>query len=156
MKLIPEHGPCFVCGTQNPHSIGVRWYLHDDGKVTGDITLTLSQQGPPTKSHGGASAAMIDEAMGIAVWAAGHRVVAANLNIDYKRPVPLGEMVSISGWVVREEGRKLYAAGEICLSDGQIAVSGTGLFVRAEHLFGAWPETGRVTQDEKAGNGSSD
>jgi uncharacterized protein (TIGR00369 family) len=150
MKLVPEHGPCFVCGTQNPQSIGLRWYLHDDGKVTADITLTLAQQGPPTKSHGGASAAMIDEAMGIAVWAAGHRVVAANLNIDYKRPVPLGEAVSITGWVVREEGRKVFTEGEIRLSDGQVAVSGTGLFVRAEHLFGAWPKTERAAQDEKA------
>src|SRR5947209_3323205 len=106
MRPIPDHGPCFVCGSQNPHSIGIRWYLSDASQIVGEIALTDAQQGPPTLAHGGASAALIDEAMGIAVWAAGLRVAAVNLTIDYKRPVPLGTQLNVTGWVVRQEGRK--------------------------------------------------
>jgi acyl-coenzyme A thioesterase PaaI-like protein len=77
MDPIPEHGPCFVCGTQNPHSMGVTWWARDDGAVVTEVALTESQQGPPGYAHGGASAALLDEAMGAAVWRAGYTVVAS-------------------------------------------------------------------------------
>ena len=52
MRKLPEHGMCFVCGSDNPASIGVTWYAHDDGTITGEVTLSDSQQGPPQMAHG--------------------------------------------------------------------------------------------------------
>jgi len=135
MKLLPEHGPCYVCGTENPKSMGTRWYLMPDGSVEAEMTLTVEQQGPPGHAHGGASAALIDEAMGAAVWQAGHMVVAANLTLDYRHPLPLGVKVKIVGQVAEVEAHKIHARGEIRLPNGQIAVVGRGIFVEAKHLF---------------------
>lgn len=89
MEKIPEHGACFVCGTENPHSMGVDWYQKEDGSIHADMVFTTAHQGPPSHVHGGASAAVLDEAMGAAVWRAGYIVVAVNLEINYKKPVPL-------------------------------------------------------------------
>lgn len=135
MKLIPEHGSCFMCGSENPHSLGLRWYGEDNGTIFTEVTLTLSQQGPPGHAHGGCSAALLDEAMGTAVWYAGHQVVAANLTVDYRRPVPLGVTIRVTGWVGEKNGRKIHTHGQIQLPDGTVAVVGKGLFVEAGHLF---------------------
>lgn len=137
MKQLPEHGPCFVCGTENPQSMGVRWFIQEDGSIYGEVTLDIHQQGPPRHGHGGASAALLDEAMGCAVWAAGHMVLAANLNVDFRRPVPLGVPLKIMALVVDKSGRKVYTRAEIVLPDGQVAVKSTGLFVEAPQLFTA-------------------
>ena len=135
MKQLPEHGPCFVCGTANPRSLGVRWFVQDDGTIVGEVTLDIHQQGPPGHGHGGASAALLDEAMGSAVWTAGYMVLAANLNVDFRRPVPLGVPLKITANVVDKSGRKVYTRAELLLPDGQVAVKANGIFVEAPHLF---------------------
>lgn len=138
MNRVPDHGPCFVCGTANPHSIGVTWYRREDGAITACIALGLHQQGPPGHAHGGALAALLDEAMGFAVWAAGLKVAAVNLNVDYRRPAPLGVMLTVTGRLAaRSGGKAVHAEGEIRLPDGEIAAVGRGVYVEAPHLFEA-------------------
>ncbi len=73
--------------------------------------------------------------MGAAVWQAGYTVAAANLNINYRVPVPLGQPLSTKGYITRRNGRKLYAHGEIYLPDGTLAVTGRGLYIIAPQLF---------------------
>lgn len=129
MRPFPEHGMCFVCGKDNPRGIGVQWYIKDDQTLYAEIVLTEHEQGPPGYAHGGASAAILDEAMGLCVWAAGHMVVAANLNVNFLRPVPLGVKLVAIGQVVGQENRVVRTRGEIHLPDGEIAVESSGVFV---------------------------
>jgi uncharacterized protein (TIGR00369 family) len=135
MRKLPEHGSCFVCGTSNPHALGLIWYADSDGNIYAEFTFDESQQGPPAHVHGGASAAVLDEAMGAAVWVAGLQVVAARLEVDYKRPIPLGQKVSIRARISERQERKTFATAEISLADGQIAVAGKGIYAPAPHLF---------------------
>ncbi len=135
MKPIPEHGRCFVCGTENPHSIGIQWYAQDDGTVLGRIALVEAQQGPPGHAHGGALAALLDEAMGAAAWRARSKLVCVNLSIDYRRPVPLGQRITITAYVAEQKERTVYTHGGILLPDGSTATIGKGVYVLAEHLF---------------------
>ncbi|MBL0345264.1 PaaI family thioesterase [Candidatus Villigracilis affinis] len=88
-RQIPYHGWCFVCGPDNPNGIGITMFVDDDGVLTSEFTLNETHQGPPGHTHGGASAAILDEIMGLVVWAAGHKVVAANININYRKMLPL-------------------------------------------------------------------
>lgn len=135
MKRLPEHGWCYVCGKDNPQSIGVEWFVNEDQSIYGKVRLSKAQQGPPELAHGGASAALLDEAMGAAVWQAGHIVVAVNLNVSYHHPIPLGEEVEIKGEVVGQEGKAVYTEGEIRLGDGRVAVSAQGTFVEAPKIY---------------------
>jgi hypothetical protein len=57
VKQLPEHGSCFLCGSENPHNPGLRWYVDEKGVVTSEFTLTIAQQGPPGYAHGGSGLA---------------------------------------------------------------------------------------------------
>ena len=134
-QQIPEHGPCFVCGTENPHSIGVTWQAREDGTIVAEVVFTLAQQGPPGYVHGGASAAVLDEAIGFSVWGAGYQVVAVNLTVDYARPVPLNQPVWVEAHLEGWQGHTLRTHGEIRLADDSVAVKGRGIYVEAPALF---------------------
>ena len=134
---LPEHGSCLVCGKENPKGFGITWFVSEDGTISGNIRLTEHQQGPPNFAHGGASAALLDEAMGAAVWHAGNSVVVVNLNLDYLKPVPLHEEVQVTGRIaeVGEDGKVIKASGEIRLPDGEVAVKASGVYVNAPQFF---------------------
>jgi len=134
-RQLPYHGWCFVCGHDNPHSIGLTWWVDERGVLTSEFMLNEAQQGPPQHVHGGASAAILDEAMGLVVWAAGHKVAAVNLEINYHKPLPLGVSLSLETRIAEIDERKIFSTGEIRLTDQSIAVSGRGIYVVAPVLF---------------------
>jgi uncharacterized protein (TIGR00369 family) len=135
IHALPEHGWCYVCGKQNPKSMGVTWNLMEDRSISTKVTLGLSQQGPPGYAHGGASAALLDEAMGSAVWSAGHQVVSVNLQVNYKKPLPLETPVWVNAKIDNIEGRVIYASSTISLEDDTILVTGNGVYVEAPDIF---------------------
>ena len=134
-RQLPYHGWCFVCGNENPHSIGITMFVDDDGVLTSEFTLNEAHQGPPGHTHGGASAAILDEAMGLVVWAAGHQVAAVNLEINYHKPLPLKQPLRLEARISQVDERKIFSVGEIRLADSTAAVSGRGIYVVAPHLF---------------------
>lgn len=152
LQKLGPHGPCFVCGHENPHSIGVTWYARGDDAIVTEVTFTEAQQGPPGYVHGGASAAVLDEAMGAAVWRAGFTAVAVNLNIDYRRPVPLHQAVFVEARLSDREGRAIPARGEIRLADGTVAVVARGIFVEAPQLFAHTDFLGQDTEHTETGS----
>ncbi len=144
-RKLPEHGWCFVCGSENPHSIGLTLWVDDDGTLTSEFTLNDAQQGPPSYAHGGASAAILDEAMGLVVWAAGLKVAAVNLEISYQKPLPLHQPLRVEARITQKDQRKVFSSGEIKLADGITAVSGRGIYVVAPQLFE------KIERNKKAG-----
>jgi len=132
-RQLPYHGPCFVCGPDNPNGIGVDWFV-TEGEVHTELQFTESQQGPRNHAHGGAAAAVLDEAMGASVWTAGHKALAANLNVNFRRPLPLNVTVIVEGWVTEVAGRKVYSAGQIKHGE-TILVEATGLFLATPEFF---------------------
>jgi acyl-coenzyme A thioesterase PaaI-like protein len=103
-------------------------------RIYAEFEFDEAQQGPPGHAHGGASAAVIDEAMGAVVWQSGLRALLANLNLNYRLPVPLHTPLRAEAWLERVEGRKAYARGQILVGD-RVAVEGTGLFVHIPAFF---------------------
>ena len=149
MQSLPKHGSCFVCGSDDSPAMGVVWYALDDNSIFAEVTLNDAQQGPPGFAHGGASAALLDEAMGAAVWLAGYRVASVNLNISYRKSLPLGQPFKVTARVKERNGKKVTAVGEIRLADGTLAVSGEGIFVQAPQLFnGLGSGAGQVSEVE--------
>jgi acyl-coenzyme A thioesterase PaaI-like protein len=134
-RKLPEHGWCFVCGSENPHGMGLTLWVDDDGVMTSEFTLDKMHQGPPLHAHGGASAAILDEAMGLVVWAAGLQVAAVNLEINYHKPLPLFQSLRLEARITQKDERKIFSTGEIRLTNGEIAVSGRGIYVIAPQLF---------------------
>lgn len=134
-EKLPDHGSCFVCGKTNPKSIGVEWELGPECHIVASFRFNEYQQGPPGFVHGGASAAVLDEAMGAAVWQAGYRAATVHLELDYRKPIPIGEEINIQGWLFSEEMDSVTTRGIIYLSDGTIAVKAHAKYVSAPQLF---------------------
>lgn len=132
--VLPGHGPCFVCGTDNPRRMGLLWHEHGN-RVVSSFVLDLAAQGPPGYVHGGATAAIIDEAMGKIVWRSGHQVLLAHMELDYRRPTPLDVPLRCEAWIDHVAGKKVYARGHVLLADGSVAVEGTGLYLHVPQFF---------------------
>jgi acyl-coenzyme A thioesterase PaaI-like protein len=135
MEFLPDHGSCFVCGKSNPKSIGITWQLATGNHLFASFEFSDFQQGPPGFVHGGASAAVMDEAMGLAVFHSGYKVVTANLSIEYRKPIPLGIPVKIQAVMSGKTERRIIAHGEILLPDGSVAVSAKGIYAKADQFF---------------------
>ncbi len=132
---ISPHGHCYVCGDTNPHGIGLTWYAREDGSIFTEVTLSIKQQGPLGHIHGGASAAILDEIIGVAIWRKGYNVAVVNLDISFRKAIPVDATVTVEARMTKKEGRKIYGIGEIRLPDGSVAVSAKGIYVEAPHLF---------------------
>lgn len=93
------------------------------------VTFGPETEGPPGAVHGGAIAAVLDEAMGAACWLQGHPVLGARIAIDYKRLTPLGFVGEVESWIERIDGRKIFLQAQLRDGDGAVYAVSEGLFV---------------------------
>lgn len=108
-----------------------------EGVLTAQYTFDEGKQGPPTIVHGGALAAVIDEAMTAVVFHLDLPAFTAKLNIDYRAAVRVGDTVRIQARLDRREGRKLFLTASITHLNGTLAAEATGLFVYTPAFFEA-------------------
>lgn len=85
--------------------------------------------GPPGHVHGGAIAAVLDEAMGGACWMNGHATVAAQITIGFVDMLPLGTETIVESWIESVDGRKLRLQATLKTALGATIAEGQGLFV---------------------------
>ena len=125
--------PSFVSGEPHGDRIRVRYYRRDSDKaVVGKAWFGHLAEGPPGHAHGGAAAALLDEAMGFAGWLSGHTVVAVKLTVNFRQLVPLGKELLFEGQVVRVDGRKITTRGRLFDRDDNTLTDAEGLFLNLE------------------------
>lgn len=129
MKKQPNSQMCFVCGLENPIGLKMAFYEDEEGRVVGKFTTGSQHQGYPGVVHGGILTALLDETLGRVAIAAGRWTVTARLAIRFRRPIPVGEVLTVVGEVVNWDRRTLEARGEIRLADGQVGAEASGTFV---------------------------
>lgn len=132
LRKQPNSRMCLVCGLANAAGIQASFYDLSNGETAGLFTARDEHQSYPGRLHGGLITAMLDEAIGRAVMAAGGNTlwgVTAEFTTRFKKPVPLGVELRVVGRVVRQEGRVVEGAGEILLPDGEVGASGVGRYV---------------------------
>ena len=130
---LPSHyDRCFGCGRDHPTGLHIQMFEADgELHVQGSFTVTEHHQGAPGLAHGGVISAAVDEGMGYLLWLVQSPAVTARLEIDYRRPVPVGSRLALDGRVERIEGRKIYASmqGRV---DGELAVEARALYLKVE------------------------
>jgi acyl-coenzyme A thioesterase PaaI-like protein len=120
----------FVSGDAQSRLLRVRYFLREaEPRLVGRAWFGGGAQGPPGHAHGGAIAAVLDEAMGAAAWVAGHLAVAARLDTTFHRMLPLGTDATLEGWVERTERRKVLTAARLLDGAGEPFASARGLFI---------------------------
>jgi acyl-coenzyme A thioesterase PaaI-like protein len=86
-------------------------------------------EGPPDSVHGGAIAAVLDEAMGAVCWMNGHPVVGARITINYLHLTPLGFHGHVESWIEHIERRKIFIRSTLADSSGKVHAEGEALFI---------------------------
>jgi uncharacterized protein (TIGR00369 family) len=132
-KLILEPNPannCFGCGGANDFGMKLTFELDDDTRrATGKFVLGSRYGGGAGFAHGGVIAILLDEAMGKISKFSEERAVTAELNIEYRKPVPVDAEIVVSGWQEEGKGRNRFRIGEIHDAQGNLLARGRGRFV---------------------------
>ena len=120
---------CFGCGSDNPRGLGLRFRL-EGGRAIADFTPAAYLQGFPGFMHGGGVATILDEAMGWATYGQDVWAMTGRMTLRFRQPIPVGEPLTVSGWVVRDRGRFLELRSELRSSEGRLMAEAEGIFVR--------------------------
>ncbi|MCX6168932.1 MAG: PaaI family thioesterase [Ignavibacteriales bacterium] len=124
---------CFVCGLKNKFGIHAHFYITENQELIALFTPTEEHQSYPGRLHGGIASAILDETIGRAilnkyeteVWG-----VTIDLNVKFKKPIPLNEELKVIGRITNENNRMFEGTGEIILSNGDIAVTAAGKYLK--------------------------
>lgn len=100
-----------------------------DGALVGRVWFGPWCEGPPGHAHGGSMASALDDAIGKVGWLNGHRVVAAKIEVSFRRMLPLGSDVLIEAWIHEVDGRKVHTRGHLLDAEGAPYAEAHGLFV---------------------------
>ena len=130
MKKQPSSRHCFLCGIDNPIGLKLTFYEDDDNRVSARFVPGQEHQGYPGQLHGGIASALLDETIGRTlvrddIWA-----MTVELNLRFRRPVPLGEPLTVTGEMVRLRSRTMEGRGAIRLADGSLAVTAEAKYIR--------------------------
>uniref|UniRef100_A0A7R9ZHY4 Acyl-coenzyme A thioesterase THEM4 n=1 Tax=Craspedostauros australis TaxID=1486917 RepID=A0A7R9ZHY4_9STRA len=103
---------------------------NDATAVVGVVQFGKRLDGHPGIVHGGILGLVLDDIFGFGFFALGVRMaVTANLNIDYRAPVPAGSQVKVTVQLEQREGRKLHWKARIESVDGSV------LYTEATSLY---------------------
>ena len=91
--------------------------------------MGAAYQGGAGFLHGGIIALLLDEAMGKVCRFRGVRAVTAELTIEYLKPIPVEQPISVEAFETDAKGRNLFYSGEIRNAVGELLARGTGRFV---------------------------
>ena len=142
-KLILEPNPanhCFGCGGANESGMKLTFELDQDARrATGRFTLGARYAGGAGFAHGGVIAILLDEAMGKISKLSDERAVTAELNIEYRKPVPVNAVITVAGWQEDEKGRNRFRIAEIHDAHGHLLARGRGRFVVVGQPVAATP-----------------
>jgi len=118
----PNSAMCFVCGLENPAGLRLVFYEISPDEVVASYTPPEQFQGYPGVLHGGIVASLLDEAGGRVVMIGNHRhfMMTAKIEVKYRRPTPLGQVLTVYGRLLKQRGRLALAHAELRLADGTV------------------------------------
>ena len=119
---------CFACGRANPYGLHLDF---DVARGRAETTLVSRREhtGYDGFVHGGIVTALLDETMGWAIFHQGIWGVTARLAVSFRRPVPVGEPLTVRAEVKKETRRAVDIHGEVLDSAGTLLADAEGTFV---------------------------
>lgn len=118
-----------VNGVLNPIAPPCEVQFLPDGTVRSEFTLNSVYEGPPGMVHGGVSAMILDQLLGMVADHNGTPGLTASLELRYRRPTMLDEPLVAEARIDRVEGRRAHAAGRILNTEGKPTIEATAMFI---------------------------
>src|SRR4051795_1798903 len=114
-KSVPlKKNRCFACGKDNPDGMHLKFYFDQkQRRAFSRFRLARRYQGPPGHAHGGIIATILDEAMGKVNKLRSVIALTKSMNVEYKKPVPLNQSLTVTGREQQVSGREHTNIAEI-------------------------------------------
>ena len=130
-RIVLEPHNCFACGSLNTH--GLQLELHaGNGRCWTELELDRRFEGWEGIAHGGIVTTILDEVMAWALVDNDSWGVTARMQVEFKRPVPIGRRIRGEGRVVDVRRRIVRAEGVLLnAADGTVLATAEGTFVAA-------------------------
>src|SRR6266851_1451010 len=122
---------CFGCGKDNKEGMRLKFYFNGDQAVC-NFRLPKRYQGPPGHAHGGIIATILDEAMGKVNKLRNVLALTKSMNVEYKRPVPLNHVLTVTGREQQVNGREHTNIAEITNDKGEVLARSIGVFIAVD------------------------
>jgi uncharacterized protein (TIGR00369 family) len=119
---------------KNSFGLHAAYYELDNNELLAVFRPRAEHQSYPGRLHGGIISTILDETIGRAimmhsadeVWG-----VTVDLQIRFKKPVPLDEELKVVGRITKDSNRFFEGSGELLLADGTVAAEGHGRYLKA-------------------------
>jgi len=102
--LATRDSKCYVCGPDNPQGLQVPFQRYEPNGSVAHYRARPEHGGWNGILHGGVTFALMDEALGWALFYQDHPAVNARAGTKFHKPVPVGAEVVVKAWVVRKKG----------------------------------------------------
>ena len=113
---------CVVCGLENNCGLKASFYQMDNDELVAMFKPIDEHQSYPGRLHGGIIGAILDETIGRAIMVKHENIwgVTVELNLQFKKPIPLNEDLRVVGRITKDSSRLFEGSGEILLKNGEI------------------------------------
>ena len=124
---------CFACGPANPEGMHLKFFFDEPHRRAWcRFKLARRYQGPPGHAHGGIIATILDEAAGKVNKLRQVVALTSRMQIEYLRPVPLGQPLIAEGRERSVRGRRHINIAEIRNQKGDVLARGRALFIAVD------------------------
>lgn len=123
---------CLVCGLKNDAGLKASFYELDNGELVAVFKIQERLQSYPGRAHGGIIGAILDETIGRAIMINNQNIwgVTVELNVKYKKPIPLDEELRVVGRITKDSSRLFEGTGELLLANGDIGALAWGKYMK--------------------------
>jgi acyl-coenzyme A thioesterase PaaI-like protein len=119
----------FVSGPDSPLYGITHWKSAETPDwLLSKVAFKTRAEGPPGHVHGGASAGLLDEVMGILAWDRNHSCVTRTLQVHYSKAIPLSLEARVLTRMFKVETRSLEVHSTVYNTEGLAFVSCQGIF----------------------------
>lgn len=142
---VHESEKSFVSGGIIEDFIQAKYFFDEsNGFLYATVNFGKLAKGPPEHVHGGAIAAVLDEAMGANAWMNNLHSMTAQLKINYLKAVRLNRTFFIETWISGVSGKKVIIKGKM-IDEHEIVYAETeSLFIKQGkekfHAMGNMPD----------------
>jgi len=128
-----KYANCFVCGHANP--IGLKLdFDYDDSAAWTWFDSPVCYEGYNGVIHGGIIATLLDEAMAKVILSKGLIAVTADMNIRYRKSLPVGQKVKVSGEITMMKSRTIHTKSLISDEQDIVYAEGTAVYIVVKKL----------------------
>lgn len=110
---LPKSEGCYGCGVENASGLKLQFTPDGESGCTATYTARREHEGWSGILHGGVTFALMDEALGWALYLNGLSGVTARVEVRFRKPIPVATKLVIRAWMTGRRGRIVTARADI-------------------------------------------